>query len=65
MSTTAGQAQAQALTPRPSGSVSCSLLPNDRLGQHKATIKRLYLDDGLPLREVMEVMERKHGVKAS
>lgn len=38
---------------------------NDDLEKHKGTVRRLYLDDGLTLREVMGLMETQYGVKAS
>lgn len=39
--------------------------PHDDLEKHKGAIKRLYLDDGHTLREVMGAMEEQYGVKAS
>lgn len=39
--------------------------PQDDLEKHKGIVKQLYLDDGLTLREVMVVMEKQHGVRAS
>jgi len=32
---------------------------------HKSTIKRLYIDEGKPLREVMRAMQEQHNFKAS
>jgi hypothetical protein len=47
--------------------------PSGRRGYHspevwdsyKQTIKSLYLDDGKPLKEVMDIMKQHHGFKAS
>lgn len=39
--------------------------PHDDLERHKGIIKKLYLDDGITLREVMAVMEKQYGVKAT
>lgn len=32
---------------------------------HKATIRKLYIDEGRSLKEVVEIMKTKHGFEAS
>lgn len=40
-------------------------LQREDLDQHKGTIKRLFIDENLPLSQVMDIMEKDHGVAVS
>lgn len=50
-----------------SGSNSIATLPRnaEEWNQHRETITRLYSRMNLPMREVQQIMERKHGFKAT
>lgn len=52
-------------TPTPTPTPTHRPPPHDDLERHKGIIKKLYLDDGITLREVMGVMEKQYGVKAT
>lgn len=50
---------------RPSASRTRAAQPKQGLEQHKATIKKLFLDENRTLHEVMQIMKTQYDVVAS
>ena len=66
MSTDSSRVVAQAPTSPTDGEVFSTQGPRPEVWEaHRLTIKRLYLDEAMPLKDVMATMRTKHGLRAT